>query len=80
MDLDPGSTRIYPCALCGVDTPHRIRSRRGNRCAVVCTNCTGGALVGADELLLYQVRWEEELRQILAELAERDTPGDDRRP
>mgnify|MGYP001301198957 CR=1 FL=1 len=78
MDLDPGSTRIYRCALCGVDTPHRIRSRRGNRCAVVCTHCAGGALVGTDDLLLYQVRWEEELRQILAELAENDMPKDDR--
>ncbi|HLT58750.1 MAG TPA: hypothetical protein VKZ69_08260 [Limnochordales bacterium] len=78
MDLEPGSTRLYRCGLCGADTPHRICSRRGNRYAVVCTNCAGGALVGGDDLLLYQVRWEEELRQILEQLAEGDTPTDDR--
>ncbi|REJ36924.1 MAG: hypothetical protein DIU82_02545, partial [Bacillota bacterium] len=58
MDLEPGTTRLYRCALCGADTPHRIRGRRGNRYAVVCTNCSGGALVGGDDLWLYQLRYK----------------------
>lgn len=77
MDLDPGMRRVYGCALCGVDTSHHIRGRRGNRYAILCTNCGGGALVGADDLLLYQVRWEEELRQILDQLADTDDYHDD---
>ncbi|HEY8496802.1 MAG: hypothetical protein C0P61_004730 [Bacillota bacterium] len=78
MDLEPGTTRLYRCALCGADTPHRIRGRRGNRYAVVCTNCSGGALVGGDDLWLYQLRWEEELREILTQLTDGDTSRDDR--
>lgn len=44
---------------------------------MVCTNCRGGALVKGTELRLYQVKWEEELRQVLEELR-RSTDGDDR--
>lgn len=78
MDLEPGTTRLFRCALCGVDTPHRIRGRKGNRYAVLCTNCRGGALVGGEELRLYQVRWEEELREILSQLSDGDGSHDDR--
>lgn len=77
MELDPGTRRVYGCALCGVDTSHHIRGRRGDRYAVACTNCGGGALVDGDDLLLYQVRWEEELRQILDQLADSDEYPDD---
>ncbi|MBO8141905.1 MAG: hypothetical protein H0Z37_06995 [Firmicutes bacterium] len=80
MDLEPGSTRMFRCALCGTDAPHRLRARRGTRCAILCTNCGSGSIVGEDDLLLYQVRWEEELRQILEQLAENDDKSDDHRP
>ncbi len=70
MGLEPGTTRVYHCALCGADTPHRICHRKEDRYAIACTSCHGGALVGSDDLLLYQVRWEEELRQILEHLTE----------
>lgn len=72
MELDTGSRRVYACALCGVDTSHCIRGRRGERYGIVCVHCGGGALVTGDDLLLYQVRWEEELRQILDRLMDRD--------
>lgn len=80
MELDPGSRRVYCCALCGVDTSHCIRGRRGDRYGILCTNCGGGALVSGDDLLLYQVRWEEELRQILDQLADADEFHDDGEP
>lgn len=68
MELERGATRIFSCPICQVDTPHTIRSRRGEVYAVVCTNCSSGSLVRADELRLFQARWEEELRQILDHL------------
>lgn len=77
MELEPGMTRVYHCALCGADTPHRICHRKDDRYAIACTSCPGGALVDGEELFLYQVRWEEELRQILEQLADTDGSGDD---
>lgn len=77
MDLEPGSRRVYACALCGVDTSHSIRGRRGGRCGIVCTHCGGGALVTTDDLLLYQARWEEELRHILDRLTDVQEYDDD---
>lgn len=68
MELDPGSRRVYGCALCGADTSHHVRGRRGDRYGIVCVHCGNGALVTGDDLLLYQARWEEELRQILDRL------------
>jgi len=76
MGLEPGTTRVYRCAVCGADTPHRICHRKDDRYAIACTNCHGGALVGGNELLLYQVKWEEQLRQILEQLA--DAEDDDK--
>lgn len=76
MDLEPGSTRVYHCALCGVDAPHQIRTRRADHYGIACTNCAGGAIVDGNDLFLYQARWEEELRQILAHLSETDDEAD----
>lgn len=76
MGLEPGSRRVYGCALCGVDTSHRIRGRRGHRFGIVCVHCGGGALVSDDDLMLYQARWEAELRQILDRLTEEDDEYD----
>lgn len=75
MELERGSTRIYRCPVCQVDTPHTIRARRGMTYAVVCSNCESGALVCEDDLRLYQMRWEEELRQILDSLEHETTEG-----
>jgi len=68
MELEQGSTRIYACPICQVDTPHLIKARRGDMYAIVCSNCSSGSLVQTDELQLYQAKWEEELRQILDDL------------
>jgi len=76
MELERGSTRIYKCPVCGVDTPHIVRARRGSTYAVVCSNCESGALVDEDDLRLYQMRWEEELRQILDSLEQETIDGD----
>lgn len=75
MELERGSTRIYRCPFCGVDTPHVVRARRGSIYGVVCANCESGALVDEDDLQLYQMRWEEELRQILDSLEQETGDG-----
>lgn len=78
MDIEAGRTRIYSCPACHMDTPHSIRARRGEVCAVICSNCQTGSLVKSDELRLYQVKWEEELRQVLEHLHD-GIEGDDPR-
>lgn len=70
MDLERGSTRIYSCPVCQVDTPHTVRGRRGEMYGVICTSCSLGSLVRGEDLRLYQLRWEEELRQILDSLGD----------
>lgn len=75
LEFEKGSTRIYRCPICQVDTPHSIRGQRGETYAVLCTNCEGGALVNEDDLRLYQLRWEEELREILDSLERETTEG-----
>lgn len=77
MDLASGNRRVYACVLCGVDTSHSIRGRRGERYGIVCSHCGGGALVTSDDLLLYQARWEDELRQILDRLTDCDEEDDE---
>ncbi|NLK07604.1 MAG: hypothetical protein GX316_02760 [Firmicutes bacterium] len=63
-----GKTKIYSCPTCQADTPHIIKGRKDETLALVCSNCTTGSLVQSDELYLYQLHWEEELRQILGSL------------
>lgn len=72
MELERGSTKIYSCPICQVDTPHTVRGHHGATYAVACSNCTGGSLVHGDELRMYQVQWEEELREILESLGSAD--------
>lgn len=72
MHLELGGSRIYRCPFCGVDTPHTVQGRRRDTYGITCTHCNGGTLVGADELHLYQARWEEELRSILENLGGND--------
>ncbi len=66
---------MYRCGLCGVDAPIAFATAGKTDTPIACTNCRGGALVGGDDLLLYQVRWEEELRGLLQRLAETDDDG-----
>lgn len=72
MELERGSTRIYNCPMCQVDTPHTIAASRGVTYAVVCSNCASGSLVDGQSLQSYQAEWEEELRDILESLGRAD--------
>lgn len=66
-----GKTKIYSCPTCQADTPHVIKGQKGETFALICSNCSTGSLVQNDELYLYQLHWEEELRQILGSLEHR---------
>jgi len=77
MDLEIGSTRIFNCPVCGVDTPHTIRAHRDANYGIVCTNCGSGAIVHELDLRIYQLKWEEELREILDNLVEQSLGKDD---
>ncbi len=68
MDFDIGMTRIFPCPICGVDTPHNVKARRGHMYGVLCSNCRCGSVVSDVELRIYQLKWEEELQAILDSL------------
>lgn len=70
MEFETGSTRIYNCPICNVDTPHNIKGHKGETYAILCTNCNSGSLVQELDLRLYQLKWEEELRQILDSLVD----------
>ena len=70
MPIDVGITRIFHCPVCDVDTPHTVKSNKGDMYGIICTNCQGGSIVSALELRLYQLKWEEELQAILDSLVE----------
>lgn len=70
MDFEIGSTRIFSCPLCDVDTPHSIKGYHGETYGIECTNCNSGAIVNEVDLRIYQLKWEEELRNILDNLVE----------
>lgn len=67
-DYNLGKTKIYGCPICQADTPHVIKGQKSDTFALLCSNCGTGSLVQSDELCLYQLHWEEELRQILGSL------------
>jgi len=71
LEPEPGTTRIYRCPVCHVETPHAVLAQKAGRIALRCTNCENGSLVDQGELLLYQHRWESELREILDHLSAR---------
>ncbi|HHX01842.1 MAG TPA: hypothetical protein GX739_04110 [Firmicutes bacterium] len=77
MDFEIGSTRIFNCPVCGVDTPHSIRAHKDVNYGIVCTNCNSGAIVHELDLRIYQLKWEEELREILDNLVEQSFGKDD---
>ena len=70
MRFDLGVTRIFHCPTCEVDTPHTVKARKGDMYGIICTNCSGGALVSGLDLRIYQLKWEEELQNILNSLVE----------
>ncbi len=77
MDFEVGSTRIYSCPMCSVDTPHNVKAHKGEIYGIACTNCRSGALVKELDLRIYQLKWEEELREILDSLVEQSIGCDD---
>ena len=70
MQFDLGVTRIFHCPTCEVDTPHTVKARKGDMYGIICTNCSGGGLVSGLDLRIYQLKWEEELQNILNSLVE----------
>ena len=70
FQFDLGVTRIFHCPTCEVDTPHTVKARKGDMYGIICTNCSGGALVSGLDLRIYQLKWEEELQNILNSLVE----------
>ena len=70
-------TQVYTCPRCGLDTPHFVLARRGDRVGVECSQCHTSSLVMRDDLSQHQFLWEEELRQILNSL-EDSNPDDER--
>lgn len=70
LQFELGTTRIFPCSICKVDTPHTVKARKGEMYGIICTNCLGGAVVSDLDLRIYQIKWEEELQAILDSLIE----------
>lgn len=77
MQFDVGTTRIFPCPACEVDTPHIVKARKGEMYGILCTNCHGGAVVSDLDLRIYQIKWEEELQAILDSLIEQPFHDED---
>lgn len=72
MELKRGTTRIYACPICKVNTPHTVAGCRGNTYGIKCAHCQSGSLVDGDLLDAYQARWEDELRELLQGLGDVD--------
>mgnify|MGYP000951248846 CR=1 FL=1 len=70
LQFEVGVTRIFHCPVCDVDTPHTVKTKKGDMYGIICTNCLGGAIVSALDLRIYQLKWEEELQAILDSLVE----------
>lgn len=59
---------IYLCPHCENDTLHHIINRKHDLVGIVCTQCRTPSLVKKDVLTYHQLKWEDELRQILNNL------------
>lgn len=77
MDFEIGTTRIYRCPVCGVDTPHSVKGKRGHMYGVLCTNCRCGSVVSDEDLDLYQLEWDEDLEAMLNRLLDNPFLGED---
>lgn len=59
---------IYLCPRCEMDTLHNIINRKHDLIGIVCSQCHTPSLVKRDVLTYHQLKWEDELRQILNSL------------
>ncbi len=59
---------IYLCPRCGVDTLHYVKNRNHDLVGIICSNCNTPSLVKKEILTYHQLKWEDELRQILNNL------------
>lgn len=59
---------IYLCPHCEVDTLHHIINQKHDLIGIVCSQCHTPSLVKKDVLTYHQLKWEDELRQILNNL------------
>lgn len=66
--MDQNAMPVFRCPLCGLDAPHKVSGELHEVYGIRCSNCGNGSLVRSDDLTLYQMRWEEELRDILESL------------
>ncbi len=65
---------VYLCPRCEVDTLHYIVNRKHDLLGIVCSHCHTPSLVRREVLTYHQLKWEDELRQILNNL---DKPFDE---
>jgi len=68
LDVKDTNTPVYCCPMCALDAPHTVAGHLAGMYAICCTNCRNGSLVCEAELRLYQMQWEDELREIIAGL------------
>jgi transcription elongation factor Elf1 len=66
--MEQTTTRIFSCPMCGLDAPHSVAGELNEVIAIRCSNCGNGSLVRESDLDVYQLRWAEELREIIASL------------
>lgn len=59
---------IYLCPRCNVDTLHYLINRNQNILGISCSLCHTPSLVKKEILNYHQLKWEDELRQILSNL------------
>lgn len=59
---------VFLCPKCGVDTLHYIAKRKPDILGIVCSHCHTPSLVKKEILSYHQLKWEDELRQILNNL------------
>jgi len=59
---------IYLCPRCGVDTLHYLINRNQTILGIGCSLCHTPSLVKKEILNYHQLKWEDELRQILDNL------------
>ncbi len=59
---------IYLCPRCGVDTLHYVKNRNRDLVGIICSHCNTPSLVKKEILTYHQLKWEDELRQILNNL------------
>ena len=59
---------IYLCPRCEVDTIHYVINQKRDLVGIACSSCHTPSLVKRDRLSYHQLKWEEELRQILDNL------------